>query len=91
VQSYAAPYIDLTGRLRGYGLLDLRSLSRVDWRSSDRNVWAVEQALIDHRHRRFRVSDAYYHRWHRRYVAFKKRHPRRRPVFYPNRATWMWP
>jgi hypothetical protein len=89
VQSYAAPYIDFTGRLRGYGVLDLRALKRCDWRASDRNVWCVEQALIKNTHRRFRVSDEYYRRWHRRYIEFKRRHPRERPTFYPNRATWM--
>ena len=91
VQSYAAPYIDLSGRLCGYGVLDLRTLRRCDWRTSERNVWRVEQALIHHPHRRFRVSDEYYRRWHRRYLEFKRCHPRERPTFYPNRANWMWP
>jgi hypothetical protein len=90
VRSYAAPYIDLTGRIRGYGVLDLRSLKRGSWRASARNVWYVEQALIKNRHRRFRVSDTYYRRWHRRYVEFKRRHPHERPTFYPNRRLWMW-
>lgn len=91
VQSYAAPYIDRTGRLRGYGALDLRTLRRGDWRTSKRNVWFVEQVLIDNRHRRFRVADAYCRRWRRRYLEFKQRHPDERPTFYPNRATWLWP
>jgi hypothetical protein len=89
VKSYAATYIDLTGRIKGYGVLDLRRLEHVDWRRSERNVWAVERALIENRHRRFRISDAFYERWHRRYVAFKQRHPRLKPVFYPNRSKWM--
>jgi hypothetical protein len=91
VQSYAAPYIDLTGRLKGYGVLDLRTLPRGEWRTSERNVWFIERALIDNRHRRFRVSDAYYRRWHRRYLEFKRRRPDERPTFYPNRRIWMWP
>jgi len=91
VRSYAAPYIDLTGRLKGYGVLDLRSLPRADWRTSPRNVWYVERALNQNRHRRFRVSDAFYHRWHRRYQEFKRRHPNEKPSFYPNRSKWMWP
>src|SRR5437867_4511647 len=70
VQSYAAPYIDFTGRLRGYGVLDLHALKHCDWRASERNVWCVEQALIKNPHRRFRVSDEYYRRWHRRYLEF---------------------
>ena len=47
------------------------------------------QALIENRHRRFRVSDDYYRRWHRRYVVFKKRYPHLKPVFYPNREKWL--
>ena len=91
VQSYAAPYIDRTGRLQGYGVFDLRTLANGAWRTSTRNVWYVEQALIHNRHRPFRVSDDYYRRWHRRYLAFKRLHPNERPVFYPNRRLWMWP
>jgi hypothetical protein len=91
VRSYSAPYIDLTGRLRGYGVLDLRRLAHVDWRISTRNVWTIARELNQHRHRRVRVSDAFYHRWHERYRAFKRRYPERRPVFYPGRSAWMWP
>jgi hypothetical protein len=90
MRSYAAPYIDLTGRLKGYGVLDLRDL-RDDWRTSTRNVWYIEQALIRNHHRRFRVSDAYYRRWHRRYVRYKERHPDDKPSFYPNRRFWLGP
>ena len=91
VRSYAAPYIDLSGRLKGYGVLDLRTLRRPDWRTSRRNVWYIEQALIDNCHRRFRTPDPYYRRWHRRYEEFKRLHPRERPTFYPNRDVWLWP
>src|SRR6059036_3067689 len=80
VRSYAAPYIDLSGRLRGYGVLDLRSLRSGDWRAARRNVRYVEQALIENRHRRFGVTDAFYRRWHERYARFKRLHPRERPV-----------
>jgi len=91
VLSYAAPYIDRTGRIKGYGVLDLRSLERGEWRTSRRNVWYVERALIDNQHRRIGVSDAFYRRWHRRYLEFKRRHPDERPTFYPNRRHWMRP
>jgi hypothetical protein len=91
VRSYAAPYIDLTGRIVGYGVLDLRALGRDAWRISKDNVWYVERGLIENRHRRFRVSDAYYHRWHRRYVAYKKVHPHGKPTFYHNRHLWTGP
>lgn len=91
VRSYAAPYIDLTGRLKGYGVLDLRTLRHVDWRRSKRNVRTVEKVLIEHPHRRFAVSDAFYEHWHRKYAAYKEAHPHEKPTFYPNRRHWMWP
>ena len=88
VYSYVDPYVDLTGRIEGFGLLDLRSL-HADWRLSMRNVWAVEQALIDMPHQRLRTSDERYRRWHQRYIRYKRRHPTGRPVFYPNRHRWL--
>jgi hypothetical protein len=37
VRSYMAPNIDQTGRVKGYGMLDLRRLRRVDWRATTRS------------------------------------------------------
>lgn len=88
VYSYVDPYVDRTGRINGYGVFDLRHL-RVDWRLSNRNVWAVEQALIRHPHRPFRSSDERYRRWHERYLRYKERYPDRRPVYYPHRSRWL--
>jgi hypothetical protein len=87
VWSYFDPYIDLTGRINGYGILDLRTLRRVDWRLSEGNVWAVQRALIDMPHRRLPSSDARYEAWHRRYVEFRRRFPDRKPVYYARRET----
>src|SRR3989454_9246938 len=47
VWSYFDPYIDLTGRINGYGVLDLRTLRRVDWRLSSGNVWGVQRGPLD--------------------------------------------
>lgn len=88
VFSYVDPYVDFTGRINGYGLLDLRSV-RSDWRLSTRNVWAVERALIDNAHRRLQTSDRRYAFWHAKYVRYKKRYPERRPRFYPDRHRWL--
>ena len=88
VFSYVDPYVDRTGRINGYGVLDLRTL-RADWRLSPRNAWAVEQALIRFPHRRFRSSDERYRHWHERYLRYKERYPDRRPVFYPGRHRWL--
>jgi len=88
VFSYVDPYVDRTGRINGFGVLDLRTL-QADWRLSPRNVWAVEQALIRFPHRRFRSSDARYRHWHEKYLRYKERYPDRRPVFYPGRHRWL--
>ncbi|TLZ75215.1 MAG: hypothetical protein E6K08_09000 [Methanobacteriota archaeon] len=88
VYSYVDPFVDFTGRINGYGILDLRTL-RADWRLSTRNVWAVEQALIRMPHRRLQTSDARYRTWHARYKRYKARYPDRRPKFYPSRHRWL--
>ena len=89
VWSYFDPYIDLTGRINGYGVFDLRTLQGVDWRLGERNAWAVQRALIDMPHRRLPSSDARYARWHARYVDFRGRHPEEKPVYYGGRERWL--
>ena len=89
VASYELPYIDATGRICGYGVLDLREVRRCDWRFSPRNVWAIERALIDNRHHRVRMPEATYRRWLARYLRFCEQHPGARPVYYPQRSTWL--
>jgi hypothetical protein len=88
VYAYVDPFVDFTGRINGYGVLDLRTLD-ADWRLSERNVWAVERALIEMPHRSLRTSDRRYAFWHRRYVAYKERFPDRRPKFYGDRHRWL--
>ncbi|MGH9355144.1 MAG: hypothetical protein ACRD10_03355, partial [Terriglobia bacterium] len=56
VMSYVDPYVDGSGRIMGYGVLDLRKLRRSGWRISSRNVWAVEKALIAMRHKKLLTS-----------------------------------
>lgn len=88
VDSYADPYVDLSGRIIGFGVCDLVDLGGYDWRLSDRNVWKVERFLIEMPHRPFRMSNRRYRTWYERYVAYKKRHPDRKPLYYPNRSCW---
>jgi hypothetical protein len=90
VRSYMAPYIDATGRIRGYGVLDLRTLGP-DWRWSTGNVRYVERALNDNRHVRLRTPDAFHRRWRAWYLDFKRAHPRERPAAYPGRERWLGP
>src|SRR3989337_623239 len=87
VWSYFDPYIDMTGRINGYGVFDLRALRKVDWRRSERDVWAVQDALIGMPHRRLPSSDVRYGLWHRRYVEFRRRFPDTKPVYYGGRAA----
>ena len=87
-QSYFAGYVDHTGRINGFGLLDLRTL-RADWRLSERNLWAVQDALIRMPHRRLHMPDAEYAYWHARYERYKRRYSDRRPAYYPDKDTWL--
>jgi len=41
--SYFDPYIDFTGLIKGYAVVDLRVLGDYDWRLSETNVWKVER------------------------------------------------
>jgi hypothetical protein len=89
VMSYVDPYVDGSGRITGYGVLDLRRLRHSNWRLSPGNVWAVEQALIKNPHRRLQTSDRRHHTMLRRYLAFRNTHPDRPATFYANRHDWM--
>lgn len=86
--SYVDPYIDLTGRVSGYAVVDLRVMGNYDWRRADTNVWKVERMLLDHPHRAIRSSDRYVDRLRARYRAFREAYPRRKPVLYRGRETW---
>ena len=88
VDSYVDPYVDLSGRIIGFGVCDLTDLGGYDWRLSARNVWQVERFLIDMPHQSFRVSNQRYRTWYERYLAYKKRYPDRKPLYYPNRRCW---
>ncbi len=89
VRSYVPPFIDRTGRIIGYATYDLRRLERCDWRLSERNVWAVQRALIKNRGHRIVTSDDEYQRWHRRFLRFCERHPGEKPLYYPRRDRWL--
>ncbi len=88
--SYVDPYVDFTGRVTAFAVVDLdRLLGDYDWRLSTRNVWKVEQVLIDYKHAPLGMSDARYARLHRRYVAFREANADRKPVtYYSGRQRW---
>jgi hypothetical protein len=88
VDSYADPFVDLTGRIIGYGVCALEDLGAYDWRLSTRNVWKVQQHLNEMPHRTFHMAAARYAYWHARYIAYRERYPDRKPIYYPNRRAW---
>src|ERR1700704_3360968 len=89
VWSYFDPYIDRTGRIKGYGLTSLYDLGKYDWRFSARKMTKIEDHLRAIPHQKLRSSDRRYEFWHERYFKFKKRFPDRSPVYYDNRGQWM--
>ena len=86
--SYVDPYVDFTGRIKGYAVVDLRTLGTYNWRLSEKNVWKVERVLLDTPHRFIRTSDLRYRALLTRYRAFRARHPELKPLDYRNRKTW---
>ncbi len=86
--SYFEGYIDFTGRIKAYGVADLRTLDPYDWRLSAKNVWKVEQFLIDWPHRRIASSDARAERMRRKYRAFREAHGYKPWKYYSGRDRW---
>ena len=86
--SYMDPYIDLTGRVTGYAVVDLRVMGTYDWRLADTNVWKVERMLLDYPHRPLRSSNRHANALRARYRAFKKRFPKMKPLFYRHKERW---
>ena len=86
--SYVDAYVDFTGRITGYAVYDLDQLAGYDWRLNDKNMWKVEQVLIDHPHRSIRSSDERIERLRRKYFAFRRLNPGRKPLYYRGRERW---
>ncbi len=87
--SYVDPYVDGSGRITAYGVADLGSFSRSNWRLSKRNVWAVERLLIDMPHTELRTSDLRHAKMLKRFLRFKQAHPDQPFTAYRDRGTWM--
>jgi hypothetical protein len=86
--SYVDPYVDFTGRVTGYAVVDLRILGDYDWRVSPRNVWKVERVLLDYPHRAIASSDERIARLRARYVEHMRRFDNRKPTYYRGRERW---
>jgi hypothetical protein len=85
--SYVDPYIDYTGEVRGYAVVDMRELGTYDWRLADTNIWKAERLLLEYPHRRIRSSRARIARLRARYRQFRARHGMK-PIYYGGRERW---
>ena len=89
VWSYFDPYVDMTGRITGYGATNLYALGGYDWRFSKKNLWKVENHLREIPHARLRSSEKRYQQLFARYKEFRRRHPQGSPTYFADRETWM--
>ena len=87
-QSYAEGYVDHSGRIKGYCVLDLRVLDPYDWRLSSGNLWKVEQLLRDWPHRPIVSSDRLFRIRHRRYREFIRKNGYKPWKYFKGRERW---
>jgi hypothetical protein len=88
-RSYVDPYIDFTGRIVGYAVVNVADEMRdYDWRLAETNIWKVERMLLDHPHRSIPSSHARAERLRVRYRAFRAQYPGLKPVQYAGREKW---
>ncbi len=87
--SYFDPYVDFSGRIKGYGLANLYDLGNYDWRFSARKMSKIENYLRELPHQRLRSSNKRYEKLLARYQKYKWRYPDRSPSYYENRSQWM--
>lgn len=86
--SYFDPYIDFTGAIKAYAVVDLRVLGNYDWRLSESNVWKVERLLLEWPHRKIVSSRSREKYWRARYREFRATHDYKPWKFYPRRDRW---
>jgi hypothetical protein len=87
--SYFDPFVDFTGRLKGFGVTNLYELGKYDWRFSPRKMTKIETHLRAIPHTPIISSDRRYEKLLTRFRQYKKRYPDRSPGYYDNRSTWM--
>lgn len=89
VWSYFDPYVDFSGRIKGYGVMSLYDLGNYDWRFSSRKMTKIEDQLRNMSHKRLQSSDERYAKLLARYHEYKKRYPDRSPSYYKSRRQWL--
>jgi hypothetical protein len=86
-ESYFDPYVDYTGRVKGYSVVDLKIMGAYDWRFSKRNVWAVENMLLKLPHRKIGRSLKRVARERKKYRDYLARY-KKKPLYYRGREKW---
>ena len=86
--SYVEGYIDYTGRIKGYAVVDLRELGSYDWRLREGNLWRVERLLRDWPHVPIRSSDQRIDRLRKRYRAFRDEQGHKPWKYYRGQERW---
>jgi hypothetical protein len=86
-ESYCDPYIDYTGRLTGFGVVDLERMGSYDWRFSRRNVWPVEKLLLKLPHKKIVRSGARVRYERKRYREYLAKYGKK-PLYYRGREKW---
>jgi hypothetical protein len=86
--SYFESYVDFTGCIKAYAVVDLRVLGGYDWRLSTRNVWRAEQMLLEWPHRRITYSADRVKKLRARYRTFREAHGYKPWKYYGGRERW---
>jgi hypothetical protein len=86
-ESYCDPYVDLTGMVKGYSVVDLKVMGGYDWRFSPRNVWAVENMLLKLPQLPIKRSRARVRRERAKYRAYLAKY-KKKPLYYRGRKNW---
>jgi len=87
--SYVDPYVDYSGYVTGYAVIDLAAvMGNYDWRLARTNVWKVERVLLEYPHRDIRTSSVRIERLRRRYRAYRTENNGKKPLYYRGRDRW---
>lgn len=87
--SYFDPFVDFTGRLKGYGLTSLYDLGDYDWRFSPRKMFKIEEHLRALPHKPIHSSDKRYEKLLEKYKKYKQHYPVDSPAYYDSRPNWL--
>ena len=86
--SYTEGYIDYTGRIKGYAVVDLRELGDYDWRLRDGNLWKVERLLREWPHIPLTSSDRRIDALRQRYREHREKFGTKPWRYYKGREKW---